>query len=240
MSISAEKLNMLRIQNGWSQERLADISGLSLRTIQRLERGESASLESQLAISKAFDIPPSELLEDEVIEIGEGGVNWSGISGLLLSSTLVIMMFHFGGGVEVFLDLPSLILSIFLPLGMAAISLGVQKTMGVLCLLRFIFVLPNHHKGLQSHVSSLNWLIFYCYAAGIISALIGFVAVLFFPTDFTYQGLFSNRDPILVGVGIALLTLVYNGLLAEMVIRPLKHQIERLIIQHVYRDKSKE
>lgn len=64
MSISAEKLNKLRIQNGWSQERLAEISGLSLRTIQRLEKGETASLESQQAISKAFDIPPSELLED--------------------------------------------------------------------------------------------------------------------------------------------------------------------------------
>jgi len=36
----------LRLQRGWSQEQLAIVSGLSVRTIQRIERGQSASLET--------------------------------------------------------------------------------------------------------------------------------------------------------------------------------------------------
>ena len=34
----------LRIQRGWSQEQLAELTGLSVRTIQRVERGQSAGL----------------------------------------------------------------------------------------------------------------------------------------------------------------------------------------------------
>ena len=36
----------LRLQRGWSQEHLADMTGLSTRTIQRIERGEKPGLES--------------------------------------------------------------------------------------------------------------------------------------------------------------------------------------------------
>ena len=33
----------LRLQRGWSQEQLAVVSGLSVRTIQRIERGQSGA-----------------------------------------------------------------------------------------------------------------------------------------------------------------------------------------------------
>lgn len=36
----------LRLQRGWSQEQLATVGGLSVRTIQRIERCQSASLET--------------------------------------------------------------------------------------------------------------------------------------------------------------------------------------------------
>ncbi len=32
----------LRLKNGWSQEKLAELSNLSLRTIQRIEKDDSA------------------------------------------------------------------------------------------------------------------------------------------------------------------------------------------------------
>jgi transcriptional regulator with XRE-family HTH domain len=38
-------IRKLRLQKGWSQEHLSQISGLSTRTIQRIERGHKASLE---------------------------------------------------------------------------------------------------------------------------------------------------------------------------------------------------
>lgn len=49
-------IQKLRLQHGWSQEQLAELSGLSVRTIQRLERGASASAESLKAVAAVFEI----------------------------------------------------------------------------------------------------------------------------------------------------------------------------------------
>lgn len=46
----------LRLRNGWSQEQLAEMTGLSVRTIQRIERGQPASLESQKALAAVFEV----------------------------------------------------------------------------------------------------------------------------------------------------------------------------------------
>jgi transcriptional regulator with XRE-family HTH domain len=59
-------IQKLRLQRGWSQEQLAEVSGLSVRTIQRLERGQTASLESLKALGAAFEIDFSELREPEM------------------------------------------------------------------------------------------------------------------------------------------------------------------------------
>jgi transcriptional regulator with XRE-family HTH domain len=45
---------------------LADLSGLSVRTIQRLERGQPASVESLKALGAAFEIDFSDLKEPEM------------------------------------------------------------------------------------------------------------------------------------------------------------------------------
>ncbi|MCC7247088.1 MAG: helix-turn-helix transcriptional regulator [Lysobacter sp.] len=39
----------------WSQEQLAEISGLNIRTIQRVEQGGSASFDTRRALARAFD-----------------------------------------------------------------------------------------------------------------------------------------------------------------------------------------
>jgi transcriptional regulator with XRE-family HTH domain len=52
-----------RLQRGWSQEQLAELSGLSVRTIQRLERGQPASVESLKALASVFEIDFSSLKE---------------------------------------------------------------------------------------------------------------------------------------------------------------------------------
>ena len=59
-------IQKLRLQRGWSQEQLAEVSGLSVRTIQRLERGQTASLESLKALGAAFEIDFSDLKEPEM------------------------------------------------------------------------------------------------------------------------------------------------------------------------------
>ena len=54
-------IQKLRLQRGWSQQQLADLSGLSVRTIQRLEQGQSASVESLKSLAAVFEIDFSEL-----------------------------------------------------------------------------------------------------------------------------------------------------------------------------------
>jgi transcriptional regulator with XRE-family HTH domain len=54
----------LRISKGWSQEQLSQFSGLSVRTIQRIERGHNAGLESLKCIAAALDIDVSELQKE--------------------------------------------------------------------------------------------------------------------------------------------------------------------------------
>ncbi len=53
----------LRLQHGWSQEQLADLSGVSVRTIQRIEQGKSASAESLKNLGAVLDVSFQELRE---------------------------------------------------------------------------------------------------------------------------------------------------------------------------------
>ena len=59
-------IQKLRLQRGWSQEQLAELSGLSVRTIQRLERGQTASVESLKALASVFEIDFSQLKEPDM------------------------------------------------------------------------------------------------------------------------------------------------------------------------------
>src|SRR5579872_4469722 len=56
-------IQKLRLQRGWSQEQLAEVSGLSVRTIQRLERGQAGSLETLKALASVFEIDLNRLQE---------------------------------------------------------------------------------------------------------------------------------------------------------------------------------
>ena len=51
----------LRLQRGWSQEQLSQFSGLSVRTIQRIERGKNVGLESLKSLAAVFEIQVTDL-----------------------------------------------------------------------------------------------------------------------------------------------------------------------------------
>jgi len=61
----------MRLQKGWSQEQLAEMSGLSVRTIQRIERGKKAGLESLKSLAAVFEIDLSQLYEDTPMNLQE-------------------------------------------------------------------------------------------------------------------------------------------------------------------------
>jgi len=57
-------IQKLRLKRGWSQQQLADVSGLSVRTIQRLENGLPASTESLKSLAAVFEVEFSTLNQE--------------------------------------------------------------------------------------------------------------------------------------------------------------------------------
>ncbi|PNH84828.1 hypothetical protein C1M56_19585 [Vibrio diazotrophicus] len=95
--VNQELIKKLRSGKFWSQEQLAFIAGISLRTIQRIESEGKCSLESKKAIAAAFEVDVAELSvesesaildvndsrkEDaiswlETVDLGEYALSWS-------------------------------------------------------------------------------------------------------------------------------------------------------------------
>lgn len=59
MKIDTEVLKQLRAEKNWSQEKLSEASGISLRTVQRIESTGNASLDSVCALAEALGVEPS-------------------------------------------------------------------------------------------------------------------------------------------------------------------------------------
>jgi transcriptional regulator with XRE-family HTH domain len=55
-TINLREIRKMRLERHWSQDQLAEMSGLSIRTIQRIENGENAGLESLKSLAAVFEI----------------------------------------------------------------------------------------------------------------------------------------------------------------------------------------
>ena len=64
-------IQQLRMDKGWSQEELAMHSGLSVRTIQRIETGSRASLESLKCLAAVFETTVSNLVQESAMTNSE-------------------------------------------------------------------------------------------------------------------------------------------------------------------------
>ena len=58
-------IRKLRLQRGWSQEQLAELCDLSVRTIQRLEKGDSAGVETYKSLASVFEVNFQELRQQQ-------------------------------------------------------------------------------------------------------------------------------------------------------------------------------
>jgi len=68
MQLDVQKLKTLRESRAWSQSHLADVSGISLRTIQRIEKSGKASPESAKSICSAYDIIVTDIIASKNIQ----------------------------------------------------------------------------------------------------------------------------------------------------------------------------
>lgn len=67
MKINIKKLLEERNKRAWTQAHLAEVCGLSLRTIQRIEKSGVASNESIQSLSSVFEIPVENLVYEKTI-----------------------------------------------------------------------------------------------------------------------------------------------------------------------------
>ena len=68
MNADGEKVRRCREERCWSQDHLAEAAGVSLRTVQRVERGDSVSKDTLMALAAAFDIDGAALAVDPARE----------------------------------------------------------------------------------------------------------------------------------------------------------------------------
>ncbi|HSC15891.1 MAG TPA: helix-turn-helix transcriptional regulator [Gammaproteobacteria bacterium] len=61
MKVDSSYIKAERARRAWSQEHLAEVSGLGLRTIQRIEKTGAASYESARSLAAVFEIDVAEL-----------------------------------------------------------------------------------------------------------------------------------------------------------------------------------
>lgn len=54
-------ISQLRLNKGWSQEQLAEFAGLSLRTVQRVEKGQTVDIETLKSLAAVFEMPFQQL-----------------------------------------------------------------------------------------------------------------------------------------------------------------------------------
>jgi len=65
--VKAMSVRKRRLEKGWSQEELARHSGLSTRTIQRIEGGRKAGLESLKCLAAVFETSMSALMQEQTM-----------------------------------------------------------------------------------------------------------------------------------------------------------------------------
>ena len=123
----------LRLRKGWSQDQLAELADVSVRTVQRIERGHRPSLETANALAAVFEVDVTTLVSedddmmereqlqaDEVhaMEYAKGVKDF--LSGVVVYLILAICFFSIYGFGEPFL---------YLVFGATGLGLAIQGLM---------------------------------------------------------------------------------------------------------------
>jgi transcriptional regulator with XRE-family HTH domain len=87
MKISSSTVRRLRTERGWPQEQLAIASGLSLRTIQRVEAEGIASVGTAVSLAATYGVQLIELQEERSVSMDEKPP--FGHSGLFLGLAVI-------------------------------------------------------------------------------------------------------------------------------------------------------
>ncbi len=128
VKVSIDKIRQLRTSKGWPQDQLAQISGLSVRTVQRVESEGVASFNTAMSLAATFEVNVSELQQAPELEVSDKHRRYFGLYiGLVIMSLSLVnqplhlpndpysaymsFMSYFIAGFSFFIMIPSLILA---------------------------------------------------------------------------------------------------------------------------------
>ena len=222
MLLSTEKLKKLRSENGWSQEVLAKATGLSARTIQRIESDGKASAESTLAIASVFNLSPQSLMATS----NEIEVNWTrrvimkNLLALVVISGAIAMLVILAGSTELVIDVQfGLFLVLFL-YAATIIAFGTGGMLKSLEGLKYLFTDELVGGAQAKYLSVLyNSQVKFLYGGALVGLVIGAIAIL--GNIDTYDNFIFQRAS-----SVNLIVLFYAALLAESIFRPLSLKLK--------------
>jgi len=225
MNISPNKLKLFRAENGWSQEQLAELSGISLRTIQRAEKEGRCSQESCMALASAFGISPAELNDEYKPSMGDGTINIGGIIGALIIVALIVTIIAWEWhDLNVYINVWLLSFNVLTLLSLSLMTCGLKPTFETLATISWFFKQPSNVQHANKHLPVLRRLIIYSYTSGVFWTITDIV-------EASYYAFNGEKSPdYIYEIGLTFTSILYAVLIAEIIFRPLKNRIEFLLM----------
>jgi len=146
-------------------------------------------------------------------------MNGSGVLGVVCALALLTIVAVVGGGGAFFLNVPTLLLSVGVPLGLVLATFGVRDYVRLRDVLGTLVVNTELDEIRPRDMAMLRALIRYTYAAAVLGMLLGLVNMCA-----------SLEDPSRLGaaMAIAMLPPLYALLIAEVWLRPCLRRLEHL------------
>lgn len=227
--ISSDKLKELRNQHGWSQEQLATISGVSVRTIQRIEKSGECSLESKMALAGAFSVSV-EYLNDisdysadyKTVSFKDNFASWS----VLLLIILGILLANGSGKIDERLHINLFVMAAF----WLASSIRAQGSEFIVLTFKIVFGMFSKslkNIPIRQSIMNINQQIKLVYS----SALFAFVFLALQLLDGSVLSSEQSLDLFVMQMAqSAIAAIIYSIFFAEFLLRSAKLRLENHLI----------
>ncbi|REL36249.1 helix-turn-helix domain-containing protein [Thalassotalea euphylliae] len=222
MLLSTDKLKKIRSEHGWSQEVLAKASGLSVRTIQRIESDGKASAESTLAIASVFNLSPQLLMATS----NEIEVNWvrriimKNLMALLVITGAIAMFVVLGESASLVIDVQSGLFLILFLYAATVIAFGTKGMLKSIQGLKYLFT-DELVGGVQAQYLAKLYSsqVKFLYAGALIGFISGAIGIL--GNIDTYENFVFQRAS-----SFNLIIIFHAAIIAESIFRPLSLKLK--------------
>lgn len=217
-SLSPDKIKHLRKEKGWSQDLLAKASGLSLRTIQRVEKDGTSSAETQLALASALDVSPKSLFP--ISHTPDVQWKWRNLMqnsfAIIVLLGAVYMLINLGLEISAFIDIYVIGFLIMFTYGCTVVAFGASGLANSFTGLRYIFANQVTASPATAFLAViLKQQIYFLYGGAVIALCVGSISI------HSTSEATSNSDIFHKAYAVNILVIFYAAFIAETFFRPL-------------------